>query len=206
VRAEGTGQGECYQDGEERLRDSEAGRGEQDGEHRQERTEDERQCRSAGGLHSAGDVVGVDVQLRVQMGVQRAVSGRVGGDGAGRGGGQALCLVESRQLGQLGVRVDGELLLVLPDLRALAVALAGDRHVLTKRHRYGPAHEAGQSGREDGAAVRCGAGHPDDDARHGTIPSLAPRTPARSQFKRPTVLPECGSRGWVGRPLSAAST
>src|SRR4051812_34021686 len=34
-----------------------------------------------------------------------------------------------------------------------------------------------------------------------TIPSLAPSTPARSQFNRPARLPECGSRGCVGRSL-----
>ena len=150
--------------------------------------------------------VGVDVQLGVQMGVQGVAGGQLGGDGAGRGGGEALRLVESGQLGQLGVGLVSELPFLLLDQRALAVALAAHRHVLAQGHRHRAADQAGQSGSEDGAAVRGGPRHPDTMPATETIPSLAPSTPARSQFSRLVVPAACGSRACVGRPLSAAWT
>ena len=76
------------------------------------------------------------------------------------------------------------------DLRALAVALAGDRHVLTQRHRHGTGDQPGQSGGEDGAAGGGRPGHADDDACHRHDPVVGPQHPGPQP-----VQPPCGSPG-----------
>src|SRR4051794_17216072 len=69
------------------------------------------------------------------------------------------------------------------------------------RRRCGP----WQAGGEDGASRVVAPATPMTMPATETIPSLAPSTPARSQIKRPALLlPECGSRECVGRPLRAA--
>ena len=81
---------------------------------------------AAGGLDGARDISGVDVQFGVQMGGQGAAVGQLGGDGVGRRRGKALGLVQGGQLRQFGLRGFGQFTFLLRDLRALAVALAGD--------------------------------------------------------------------------------
>src|SRR5580693_1681060 len=68
---------------------------------------------------------------------QGAVGAQLDGDGAGGGRGQALGLVKGGQLGEFGLRGAGEFAFLLSYLGTLAVALAGDRHVFTQRHRHG---------------------------------------------------------------------
>src|SRR4029077_7002123 len=128
--AEGTGQAQSDQDGNERNRYPQEGRRQQDGQHRQHGAGSERQGRCPGGLEWVGDVGGVDVQFGIEMGGQGTAGAQLDGDGVGGGRGKALGFVQGGQLGQFGLRGGGEFAFLLLDLRAFAVALAGDGYVL----------------------------------------------------------------------------
>src|SRR4029077_10279258 len=151
--AEGTGQAQSDQDGDEGNRYPQVGRGQQDGQHRQQGAGSERQRRCPCGLDGAGDVGGVDVQFGIEMRGQGTAGAQLDGDGVGGGRGKALGFVQGGQLGQFGLWGGSEFAFLLLDLRAFAVALAGDGYVLAQRHRHGPRDQPSQPGGEDGAAV-----------------------------------------------------
>ena len=152
------------------------------------------------------EIVGVDVQFGVEMGSQRILGGQLGGDGAGGRRGQALGLVEGGQFGQFVLRAVRELAFLLSELREFAVALAGDEtyspRAIDTAPATSPASPAVKMGPRDEVAPATPMTMPATE----TIPSLAPSTAARSQFRRPAVPPEWASAGWVSRPAVAART
>jgi hypothetical protein len=70
----------------------------------------------------------------------------------------------------------------------------------------GSGDQPGQPGVKMGPREDVAPATPTTRPATDTIPSLAPSTPARSQFSRPAVPPPCGSPGWVARPCAAAWT
>jgi hypothetical protein len=113
------------------------------------------------------------MQFSVEVGGQGATGGQLDGNDAGGGRGQALGFVQGGQLGQFGFGGGSEFAFLLGYLRALTVTLAGDRHVLTQRHRYGPATSPASPAVKMGPRAEVTPAIPMTMPGTETIPSLA---------------------------------
>ena len=156
------------------------------------RAEGERQRRCGGGLDGAGDVSGsMSVRRRDGRRGRRLVSSV--GDAPGGGRGQALrpYSAVSSASSSSGLR---QVRVLLGHQCALAVALAGDQHILTQRHRHRPGDQSRQPGGEERPRGQVAPATPMTMPATDTIPSSASSTAARSQFSRPAVPPVCGLR------------
>ena len=67
---------------------------------------------------------------------------------------------------------------------ALGVALGADGDVLPAAMNRAPADQPGDAGGDDVSGAPSAGGDADDRLAVGTMPSLAPRTAALSQFER----------------------
>jgi hypothetical protein len=169
---------------------------EQDRQQRQHRAEGERERGGPGRLPGAGEVFGVDRELGVEVGGERVVLGELAGDGA-RG-------LRAQALGFVGCREFGELQLgVLTQLAFLGGELGFSESRWLDTDTYSPsAIDTAPATRPAMPAVNSGPrsvvtpATPTTSPATDTMPSLAPSTPARSQFSRDPKPAPCCSPGW----------
>ena len=165
----------------------------------------ERHRRRGRGLDRAGQFFGVDVQLGVEVGGQRVVRGQLDGHLLGGRLGQALGLVQRGQLGEL--RASGSSASSRRSCASSAVSLS--RWLDTDTYSpsaidTAPATSPARPAVKIGPARAVAPATPTTIPATDTIPSLAPSTPARSQFSLPALAPACGSPGSAARTTSSS--
>ena len=92
----------------------------------------------------------IDAQLIAHVRGQSVVRAELLGHLHGQVAVETSLHVDHGQLGQLGLRLTGQLALFGLDVGLLGVALRAHRHVLARGHGHRPRHQACHAGDEDG--------------------------------------------------------
>ena len=103
-----------------------------------------------------------DAELVARVGGEGVAGVKLDRDLAGELGGQTAAHVDGRHLGELLLRIVGELGAFAGEVGRLAVGLGADGDVFARRHGHGAGDQTGQGGEDQGASVGVGGGHAHD--------------------------------------------
>ena len=112
-----------------------------------------------------------DAQLVARVAGQRIVRHQLDGHLLREARIEAAADVDRGQLGQLRVRLRGQLLLLAAEIGVLRVGLGADRHVLPGGHRHRAGDEPGGAGDQHARGAGVGRRHAEDEAgrRHDAV-------------------------------------
>jgi len=117
---------------------------------------------------------------------QRVFFHQLSGDFAGKRRIDSALDVNLSEFVALELDIFLQLLAFARELGLLDVGLRADRHVFAGRHRHAASDQTGDSGEQDVVTGRRRRGDTHDQFAVEMMPSLAPRTAARSQPMRLT--------------------